>query len=362
MKEPRTTSWIRKIPPYVPGTSKDAVARRYGVARPVKLASNENPLGPSPKALAAMAEHAPRMHLYPDPDAADLKKAAADFFSCKTGQVTAGNGSDELIDLLCRAYLEPGDEVVIPSCTFSYYRIASLVCGAEIRSTAMKGHFIDVDGILAAVNPKTKIAFLANPNNPTGTCLSGSDIRRLASGIPEDTLLVADEAYAAFVRQPDFESARVLIHERPNVAVLSTLSKSHGLAGLRVGFCLAGESVTAALARIKPPFNMSTLALKGGEAALSDEGFLRKTLENTWEGLDFLSAKMERLGLSVVPSQTNFVLVRIGDDAERVYERLMEKGIITRSMNSFGLRGYIRVSVGLPEENRAFVDALSQVL
>lgn len=362
MKEPRTTSWIRKIPPYVPGTSKDTVAKRYGIARPVKLASNENPLGPSPKALEAIAEHASRMHLYPDPDAADLKKAAADFFSCTVTQVTAGNGSDELIDLLCRAYLEPGDEVVIPSCTFSYYRIASLVCGAQIRFTSMKNHFIDVDDILAAVTPKTKIAFLANPNNPTGTCLSWHDIERLASGIPGDTLLVVDEAYAAFVRQPDFKSARNLIRERPNVAVLSTLSKSHGLAGLRVGFCLAGESVTGALARIKPPFNMSTLALKGGEAALNDTGFLRKTLENTWEGLDFLSAQMENLGLSVVPSQTNFVLVRIGEDAGRVYQRLMEKGIITRSMDSFGLQGYIRVSVGLPEENRAFVDALRQAL
>jgi histidinol-phosphate aminotransferase len=360
--EPRTTSWIQKIPPYVPGTSKDEAARRYGITNPIKLASNENPLGPSPKALEAMAEHASRMHLYPDPDAADLKKAAAAFFNCLPEQVTAGNGSDEIIDLLCRAHLEPGDEVVIPSCTFSYYRIASLVCGAEITTTAMKGHLIDVDDILQRVSSKTKIVFLANPNNPTGTCLSIEDVARLATGIPGDALLVVDEAYAAFVRQQDFASAVCMINNMPNVAVISTLSKSHGLAGLRVGFCIAGEPVTGAISRIKPPFNMNTLALKAGEAALGDAEFLQKTLKTTWEGLDFLYGQLERLGLEFTPSQTNFVLVKIGDDSDKIYEKLMKKGVITRSMSSFGLRGYLRVSIGLPEENKAFVNALYQVL
>jgi histidinol-phosphate aminotransferase len=362
LKEPRPTSWIQKIPPYVPGTSKDAVAQRYGIASPIKLASNENPLGPSPKALEAMAEHASRLHLYPESDPADLKKAAAGFFSCRPGQITAGNGSDEIIDFLCRAYLEPGDEVVIPACTFSYYRIASLVCGAEIRFTAMKDHVIDVDDILGNVSDRTKIVFLANPNNPTGTCLSGEDIQKLASGIPGETLLVVDEAYAAFVRQSDFVSAVGMINDRPNVAVISTLSKSHGLAGLRVGFCMAGEQVTGTVARIKPPFNMNTLALKGGEAALNDAEFLQETLKATWEGLDFLYGQLERLGLHFIPSQTNFVLVKIGEDSDKIYEQLMKKGIITRSMNSFGLQGYLRVSVGLPEENKAFVNALYQVL
>jgi histidinol-phosphate aminotransferase len=362
LKEPRPTSWIQRIPAYVPGTSKDAVAKRYGISSPIKLASNENALGPSPKALEAMAEHASRMHLYPDPDAADLKNAAAAFFSCKPEQITAGNGSDEIIDLLCRAFLEPGEEVIIPACTFSYYRIASLVCGAEIRTTAMSGHAIDVDDILGNVSGKTKIVFLANPNNPTGTCLSASEVERLAAGIPGETLLVVDEAYAAFVRQKDFASAVGMTGDRPNVAVMSTLSKSHGLAGLRVGFCIAGAAVTGAIARIKPPFNMSGLALKGGEAALNDGEFLQKTLQTTWEGLDFLYRQLERLGLHFVPSQTNFVLVKIGEDSDKVYEQLMKKGVITRSMSSFGLSGWLRVSVGLPEENKAFVNALYQVL
>jgi histidinol-phosphate aminotransferase len=362
LKEPKPASWIQKIPPYVPGTSKETVMERYGIANPVKLASNENPLGPSPMALEALEQTSRRLHLYPDPDATALRKAAAAHFRCKPEQVIAGNGSDEVIDFLCRAYLEPGDEVVIPSCTFSYYRIASLVCGASVRTTAMKDLAIDVDDIVSSVSDGTKIVFLANPNNPTGTCLGREDIMRLVSGLPGHTLLVVDEAYAAFVRRGDFLSAVSLIDSFPNLAVTSTLSKSHGLAGLRVGFCMAGEAVMGTLSRIKPPFNMNMLALKCGEAALADAGFLEKTLRTTWEGLDYLYGQMERLGLPYIPSQTNFVLVRVGRDSDKVCEELMKQGIITRSMNSFGLEGYLRVTVGLPEENRAFVDALEKVL
>lgn len=302
------------------------------------------------------------VHLYPDPEAVELRASAAEFFGRRSEEILAGNGSDEIIDLLCRAYLTPGREVIAPGLTFSYYRIASLVCGAQVVVSGMNDFSIDVDDILRKASEKTGIVFLANPNNPTGTCLAEGEIRRLLTGLPPETLVVLDEAYAAFVRQSDFLSAVELIDSHPNVATVHTLSKSHGLAGLRVGFCIAGEPVISALSRIKPPFNMNILALKAGAAALKDTDFLNKTLETTWQGLDYLYAEAQKLGLAFVPSQTNFVLVRIGHRCSRVYEELLKRGIITRAMTSFGLDDYLRVSIGLPQENEAFVRALREVL
>jgi histidinol-phosphate aminotransferase len=362
VNKPRCAPWIHEIPAYVPGTSKDSIARRYGIKDPIKLASNENPLGPSPMAVAAMESALTSMHLYPDPDATELREAAASFFGCDPRQVIAGNGSDEILDLLCRAFLTPGAEVIVPGLTFSYYRIASLVCGARVVPSAMKGFSIDVDDILRKTSGNTAIVFLANPNNPTGTCLSRSEVERLVSGIPAETLLVLDEAYASFVRQEDFLSGVGLVGSRENLATVHTLSKSHGLAGLRVGLCVAGEHVISSLARIKPPFNMNSLAIRAGAAALKDDAFLRKTLELTWQGLDYLCSEAKALDIECVPSQTNFVLMRIGKDCLRVYEDLLRRGIITRAMTSFGLADYLRVSVGLPQENEAFIAALKEVL
>lgn len=362
MKEPKPTSWIQKIPPYVPGISKDSITERYGIANPIKLASNENALGASPKAIEAMQDLGKRMHLYPDPEAIGLRTSAAAYFRCKPEQVIAGNGSDEIIDFLCRAYLEPGDEVIIPDCTFSYYQIASLVCGADIVSSSMRDSTIDIDDILRRVSAKTKLIFVANPNNPTGTCLNRDEIMRLVSNVPGETLLVIDEAYAAFVRQKDFMSAVELINDHGNIASTYTLSKSHGLAGVRIGFCIAAESIIGTLNRIKPPFNMNILALKAGEAALRDDEFLDKTLKTTWQGLDYLYEQVERLGLSYIPTQTNFVLIQIGGRCKEVYERLLKQGIITRSMASFGLHEYLRVTVGLSWENESFIKALGALL
>lgn len=336
--------------------------KRYGIAQPIKLASNENPLGPSPKALEAIEGIKGAAHIYPDPDAADLRKAAAAFFRRPPQQIIVGNGSDEIIDLICRAFIEPGDEVIIPGCTFSYYNIAALACGARVITSRMNDHLIDIAAIAENLSEKTKIVFVANPNNPTGTCLGKQEILDLTAMVPANTLLVIDEAYAAFVRRDDFLSATNLIEDHANVVTMHTLSKSHGLAGLRVGFGIASEPVTETLYRIKPPFNVNILALKAGEAALYDSEFLQQTLENTWEGLDYIYKEMDRLGIDYVPSQTNFVLIRIGTDAPRVYEELLKRGIITRSMASYGLGEYIRVSVGLPNENRAFIAHLEEVL
>jgi histidinol-phosphate aminotransferase len=350
------------IPPYAHGLSKEEVSRQFGVEKPVKLASNENALGPSPQAQEVINDLRDQVHLYPDPTAGELRQAAARYFGCEADRIIAGNGSDEIIDLICRAFISPGDKVLIPELTFSYYKIASLACGAHIIHTAMDGMHIDGASIEQALNQRIKIVFIANPNNPTGTYLHRESIQRLVTCIPADTLLVIDEAYGIFSRASDFSGAMDLIEQCENLIIVHTLSKSHGLAGLRVGFGIATGYVLDKLYRIKPPFNLNLLAIKAGAAALSDSGFLKKTLQVTWDGLDYLYGEFARLGLPYVESQTNFVLVRIGKEAQRVYEELLKKGIITRHLRGKGLEEYIRISIGLPEENSALIANLEELL
>jgi histidinol-phosphate aminotransferase len=360
LKKPSEAKHINLIPPYSPGLSKDEIARKYGIEKPVKLASNENPLGPSPMAVKAMKAFIESTHLYPDPMAVELKTAASEFFGFPAENIITGNGSDEIIDFICRAYLNPEDRVVIPACTFSYYRIAALACGASVVETPMDGMRIDTSAMLSEILSSVKIAFLANPNNPTGTYTGRDELVNLCSKIPSETILVLDEAYAAFARADDFMSGLEIIKERPNVIVINTLSKSHGLAGVRVGFAIAHKETIDTLYKVKPPFNMNLLAIKAGAAALRDRDFLRLTLNTTWKGLDYLYSSFDRLGLNFINSHTNFVLLRIGPDARSVYEELLKRGLITRFMP--GLIEYIRVSVGLEEENRRFIQELDDIL
>lgn len=364
MKKPEPSPWVASIPPYVPGLSKEEIARRHGIDKPIKMASNENPLGPSPLALAAIDCARDLVHLYPDAAAVELRQAAAGYFGCSHEEIIAGNGSDEIIDFICRAFLAPGDKVLIPDCTFSYYRIAALACGADVIRTPMDGMRIDESGIEKALaqHAPIKLVFLANPNNPTGTYLAWEHLSRLVEVTPPETILVIDEAYSIFARAADFSSALDMIKNHDNIIIINTLSKSHGLAGMRVGFGLASRPIIETLWRVKPPFNLNLLAIKAGTAALDDSGFLKQTLALTWDGLDYLYRECARLGLSTVESQTNFVLVHIGKDAQKVYETLLARGIITRHIPEPGLTEYLRISIGLPAENRALVAHLEEIL
>ncbi|HQP31093.1 MAG TPA: histidinol-phosphate transaminase [Deltaproteobacteria bacterium] len=364
MKRPQANPWIAQIPPYAPGLSKEQIARQHGIAAPIKMASNENPLGPSRLALKAIDTFKDHVHLYPDAAARELRQAAAGYFHCEPENIIAGNGSDEIIDMVCRAYLAPGDKVVIPECTFSYYRIAALACGATVIRTPMDGTRIDASAIESAMTGEehTKLIFLANPNNPTGTYLNREAIDRLIARIPASSILIIDEAYAAFARAADFASTSNLIATCPNIIVINTLSKSHGLAGLRVGFGLADRTIIDILGRVKPPFNLNLLAIKAGTAALSDTAFVQETLDLTWNGLDYLERECSRLGLACVPSQTNFILVHVGPAARRVYEELLQRGIITRYLDEPGLAEFLRISIGLPHENEALIANLENIL
>jgi len=363
LRPPKTASWVRDIPSYKPGKAKEEIAKKYGIENPIKLASNENPLGPSPAALRAIDDYKSIVNLYPDTTSKELRTRAASFFKCKEEQIIAGNGSDEIIDLVCRAYIEPGDNVIIPECTFSYYSIASKTCGASVMYAPMKdGLGIDIDSIVSGVNAQTKIVFLANPNNPTGLYLDFDSLSRLLELLPDQVLVLLDEAYGLFSRAGDFKSGLEFISKDKRILVITTLSKSHGLAGLRIGFGIGDYSIIDSLNRIKPPFNVNILAQRAGIAALGDTLFLEKTLDTVWNGLDFLYSGLKSLGLEFLPSQTNFVLVKIGKNANSVYNELLRQGIITRYMESYGLREYIRISVGLPEENRALINTMRKIL
>ena len=363
LRPPKTASWVRDIPSYKPGKAKEEIAKKYGIENPIKLASNENPLGPSPAALRAIDDYKSIVNLYPDTTSKELRTRAASFFKCKEEQIIAGNGSDEIIDLVCRAYIEPGDNVIIPECTFSYYSIASKTCGASVTYAPMKdGLGIDIDSIVSRVNAQTKIVFLANPNNPTGLYLDFDSLSRLLELLPDQVLVLLDEAYGLFSRAGDFKSGLEFISKDKRILVITTLSKSHGLAGLRIGFGIGDYSIIDSLNRIKPPFNVNILAQRAGIAALGDTLFLEKTLDTVWNGLDFLYSGLKSLGLEFLPSQTNFVLVKIGKNANSVYNELLRQGIITRYMESYGLREYIRISVGLPEENRALINTMRKIL
>ncbi|MEA2102185.1 MAG: histidinol-phosphate transaminase [Thermodesulfobacteriota bacterium] len=354
--------WLHSIPPYVPGRSKEDIARQYHIDTPIKMASNENPLGPSPLAIEAMKTTIRQAHLYPDPDARTLRTMAAAYLGCTNDMVIAGNGSDEIIDLLCRAFIAHSDEIIVPECTFSYYEIAAMACGASIVKTGMKGMDIDILKIEEAIGPRTRMIFIANPNNPTGAYLNKDKILYLIKICPKNIIIVLDQAYAAFTRAKDFIDGIDLINGHDNLIVMHTLSKSHGLAGLRIGFGIAGKPIIENMRRIKPPFNLNLIALEAGKAALDDNGFLERTLSLTWQGLDYLYSECSRLGLEYIPSQTNFVLIRIGPRAVDIYEELLKKGIITRYMGSYGLDEYLRISVGLKEENMRFVAALQEAL
>ena len=359
MTVPAPRPGIMDIRPYVGGES--AIE---GVSRIVKLSSNEGALGPSPKAMEALRAMAPEMHRYPDGGAEHLRQAIAARFDLDASRIVCGAGSDELLGLLCRAYAGPGDEVLYSAHGFLMYAIAAKSCGAtpvtapEVELTA------HVDNLLKAVTPKTKIVFLANPNNPTGTYLPASEVTRLREGLPAHVLLVIDAAYAEFVSRNDYTCGNELAESTDNTIVCRTFSKMYALGGLRLGWAYGPENVVGVLNRVRGPFNVSSAALAAGLAAFEDTEYadLCKRHNDYW--LPWLSGQITELGLQVVPSVGNFILVRFpalaGKDAASADKFLRSKGVIVRAMGAYGLTDYLRITVGTGEENQIVVDTLAQ--
>ena len=351
--------WLVK--PYKPGKPIEEVQRELGLKDIIKLASNENPLGPSPKALSAIKENLIRLNRYPDSNSFYLKAALAKRFNLTPSNFIIGNGSDEIIVLALRAFINPNDEVVVATPTFLIYEIQSNACGAKIITVPLKDFRYDLKKMKKAITSRTKIVFIANPDNPTGTYVTEKEVLEFMDGMPKKTLVFFDEAYFEFADDlKDFPHTLKFLKNN-NVIIARSFSKVYGLAGLRVGYGIASAELIGYLERVREPFNINSLAQVAATAALKDKSFLERTLKTTEEGKKYLYRELNKLGLLYLTSATNFVLVDVGD-GERIFGLLLKEGVIVRDMKAWKLPGFIRVNVGTDSENRRFIKALKKVI
>jgi histidinol-phosphate aminotransferase len=357
----RANAQLRNLAVYQPGKPIEETARELGCepSEITKLASNENPLGPSPKAIAAMREAIDKAHLYPDGGAFYLRNAVAKKLSLTPDHIILGNGSNEVIELLAHAFVQPGDAIVTSEHAFVAYKIIGRVFGAEIIEAPSRDHGYDLDAILGAVTDGTKIIFIANPNNPTGTFLSADTIEHFMARVPPHLIVVFDEAYYEFVdRMPD---TLRFIHQGRSIVVLRTFSKIHGLASVRVGYGIARPELIAVLQKTREPFNVNGIGQIGALAALADEEHQRKTKKLTDQGRAYLEKAFTGMNLRFVPSAANFVLVNVGD-GHSVFRSLLERKVIVRAMKGYNLPEWVRITIGTMEQNRKCVAALREVL
>ncbi len=354
MAPPKAKEGVLAITPYAGSDVGSGGADR------IVISSNESAFGPSWRAMEAYSASSEEMHRYPEIDARSLRQALADHHGLEVDRIICGCGSDQLIDLIALAYAGPGDETVYSEHGFTMYPIATRGVGATPVAAAEANLTADVDAILGCVNDRTRIVFLANPNNPTGTYLGIDELRRLHAGLPEDVLLVLDAAYAEYVTAPDYDPGMTLVREASNVVMTRTFSKIYALASLRIGWAYGPAEIIEILDRVRPPFNVSTPAIAAGIAALADTEHTERSRDLNAELLPWFTAEVEKLGLIVNPSVGNFVIVRFDDPetAEAAYRFLFERGIVTRRVAGYGLPEWVRMSIGQREEMQDVVDAL----
>jgi histidinol-phosphate aminotransferase len=351
------------LPVYHPGRPIEEVARetRLPVNRIIKLASNENPLGPSPRALAAIKKSLRQLHLYPDGNAFYFKRKLASKLGVEPSNLVLGNGSNDIIEFLGHALMGPGTEVVVSQYCFAIYPIVAKLLGAKVVTVPARNHGHDLPAMLKAVTVNTKVIFVANPNNPTGTLAPAKEVRRLIEETPPNVVLVMDEAYIEFLDKPLDLIPLVLSGKKPNLILLRTFSKIYGLAGLRLGYGIAYPAFIAALEKIRQPFNVNSIAQAAGLAALDDTTHVRKTRQNNARGRKFWETTLTAMGLEFVPSSANFILARVGQGS-KVFEELQRRGIITRPMGGYDLPEWIRISIGTPAENNRCARALREII
>jgi len=353
---------ILSIKPYKPGKPLEELEREYGIAKSIKLASNENPLGPSPMAVKAMQGALEKLNRYPDGSGYDLIKKVSQHLDVPPNNIVLGNGSDDIIGMLTWALLRPGDEVVLPQPSFLMYDIMVRSAAAIPVTVPLSSLSIDLKRMQGKITSRTRMVFLCNPNNPTGTVIFKKDFENFMDSLPPEVVVVVDEAYFEFIRdQEKCASGIDYLDEARPLVTLRTFSKAYGLAGLRIGYGIMPEKIAGLLNRVRQPFNTSSLAQIGAKAALDDKAFLKKTLEITHKGLDYLHAALDRLGIKYFPTQTNFFLIDVEKDADEIFESMLRHGVIVRSMKSYGYPQYIRINVGLAEENARFIEVLEKV-
>ncbi len=358
------TPGVRKITPYQPGRPAEEVAAEFGIARPVKLASNENPLGPSPMALKAMqAVH--DLARYPDGNGSLLKHKIAARHDLDIDCVTLGNGSNDILELVTRAFVNPGDEVIFGRHAFAVYHLATLAVGGSPVEASALNWGNDLSAIKEALTDRSKLIFIANPNNPTGTWLTEKELKPFLDEVPEHVIVVIDEAYAEYVTEEDFPGypdCTQWLDDYPNLLVTRTFSKIFGLAGLRVGYGVSSPEVADFLNRVRQPFNVNSLALAAAEAALDDEKHIQKSREINQAGMAYLIDACNKRGLGYIPSAGNFLAIDFSRPAQEIFEAMMQQGVIVRPVANYGMPDFLRVTVGLAEENRLLVEVLDRVM
>ena len=353
---------ILGIAPYEPGKPIEELERELGIHNAIKLASNENPLPPSDRVQRAILAALNHLNRYPDGSGFYLRQALAKKHGASPDQIVLGNGSNELIELLVRAFLRPGDEAVVPHPSFVVYPMIVQAAGGVRVMVMLKEHRLDLEAMARAITPMTKVVFIANPNNPTATIVTADEVERFMARVPERTIVVFDEAYIEFALGPDFPDTLNYVKQGRKVAVLRTFSKAASLAGLRVGYGVADADAIALMNRIRQPFNVNSLAQAGALAALEDESHVLECVRMIEAGRHFLYDEFKTLGVQYVPSRANFILVDVGRSAADIYQKLLHEGVIVRPMTPFGMETALRITVGTPEENRKLVRALRTVL
>ena len=349
--------------PYVPGKPIEEVQREYGLKEVIKLASNENPLGPSPKALAAIEQALPTLNLYPDAQSYHLRCALAEHLGIEMEQIAVGNGADGIILQTGMAYLEERDEVIVSRSSFPIYDKTTHTMRATLIKTPLKSYGVDLEAMVQAITDRTKLIFVCNPNNPTGTIVTADEVDAFMGKVPDHVLVAFDEAYYHFVASDEYPDTLKYVREgRGNVMTIRTFSKAYGLAGIRLGYAIAIPEVLAPMRNVRGVFAVNILAQAAGIAALNDEAFLEKSVAVNRAGLLFLYGEFDRLGLRYIESHTNFVLVEIGPRAAMVQQRLLEKGVIVRPCTGYELPNFLRITVGDETQNVRLIETLEDVL
>jgi histidinol-phosphate aminotransferase len=353
---------VQQLIPYTPGKPIEELERELGLTRIIKLASNENPLGPGKRALAAIQASLPQIGLYPDGNGFMLKQALSRKYGIDVDQITLGNGSNEILELVARAFLQPGLEVVFSRHAFAVYPIVTQAVGATAVVTPAINYGHDLNAMWRSVSDKTRVVFIANPNNPTGTLLAQTEVEAFIQSLPETCLCVLDEAYFEFVSQNNEIDSIGWLKKYPNLIITRTFSKAYGLAGLRIGYGLSSPEMADILNRVRQPFNANMLALTAAEAALSDTEHLQRTLAVNAEGMQQLIAGFKALALNWIPSAGNFIAVDMKQPGQPIYEALLNKGVIVRPVANYEMPNHLRVSIGTQAENQVFLDALGDIL
>ena len=357
---------VRSLKPYQPGKPIDELARELGLNESdiVKLASNENPMGPSPAALEAIRRETAELHRYPDGAGFVLKKTLSDKLNVRSEQITLGNGSSDILDFIVRVFVNDGDNVVVSQHAFAIYGLVARTVGADCIAVPAKDFGHDLEEMLGAINERTRIVFVTNPNNPTGTWNHRDELIEFLNKVPENVIVLLDEAYFEYVHEADYPNGIELLDQYPNLVVTRTFSKAYGLASLRVGYGVSSPELADLMNRVRPPFNVDSFALAAANAAILDEEYVLESIALNDCGMSYLTSAFDDLGLSYIPSVGNFISFRVpgGVDAMEVYSGLLKQGVIVRPVANYEMPEYLRVSIGTESENKTFIRALQKVL